>query len=237
MKNVTRMAMLNRNRNGDYDRGSETPHRASKGTLTLDNTRGAENSYRGDYDGRTYPRYDDGRMNYRPETDEPESRRRRDSRGRFRSEMDGDKTESYYPYVPPIYEEYGGMNQVGFSAHDGSERNNLHMIRGGSSEKSGKLDEKTVEKWMRGLQNEDGTIGPHWTKEQTTQVMKQKNVDCDPMDFYIAMNMIYSDYYNAAKKANVNNVDFYVNMAKAFLDDKDVGAEDKLSAYYYYIVK
>jgi hypothetical protein len=221
------MTMLNRNRSGDYDRGSEMPGKASRGTLTWDNTRGAESAYRGDYGGNNYPRY---------EMNEPESRRRRDSLGRFRSEMDG--PEMNYPmYPPPVYNEHGGTNHIGFSTHDGSERNNLHMIRGGYSEKSDKLDEKTIEKWMRGLQNEDGTIGPHWTKEQTTQVMKQKNVDCDPTDFYIAMNMIYSDYYNAAKKANANNVDFYVNMAKAFLDDKDVGAEDKLSAYYHYIVK
>lgn len=206
-----------------YDNGRYAPRNESSGTLTWDNSRGAESAYRGDY-GRS-------------EMNEPESRRRRDSRGRFRSEMDGDTTEAFYPYVPPIYEEYGGMNQIGFASHDGSERNNLHMIRGGISEKSGKLDEKTIEKWMRGLQNEDGTIGPHWSKEQTTQVMKQKNVDCDPLEFFVAMNLMYSDFYGAAKKANANNVDFYVNMAKAFLDDKDAGTDDKLTAYYHYIVK
>lgn len=227
MRNVTKMLMLNSGKQEGYDHnGTETARRGNKGTLTWDNTRGAENAYRGNYGGMTRPRY---------EMEEPESRRR-DRMGRFRSEIDGDKTEAYYPYVPPIYEEYGGINQIGFSAHDGTERNNLHMIRGGAYEKSDKLDEKTIEKWMRGLHNEDGTVGPHWTKEQTTQVMRQKNIDCDENDFYVAMNMMYSDYYNAAKKASANNVDFYVNMAKAFLDDKDAGG-NKLKLYYDHIVE
>ena len=98
MRNATRMMMLNRERDGqtdmrypdtgygtenrsrDYDRGREAPGRATRGTLTWDNTRGAESAYRGDYGGTNYPR---------AEMDEVESRRRRDSRGRFRSGMDG----------------------------------------------------------------------------------------------------------------------------------------------------
>ena len=38
-------------------------------------------------------------------------------------------------------------------------------------------------------------------------------------------------YCGVAKKLNINNVDFYVYMAQAFLDDKDAG-EEKLSRYY-----
>lgn len=254
MRSGAKMMMLSRERDSRTDMrypnmgygmenrntGTEMADRASRGTLTWDNTRGAESANRANYGEMNYPRYDDSRMNYpRSEMDEPEARRRRDSRGRFRSEMDhnGGAGMNYPMYPPPVYEEYNRPNQIGFSAHDGSERNNLHMIRGGAYEKSEKLDEKTIEKWMRGLQNEDGTVGAHWTKDQTTQVMKQKNIDCDPVEFYIAMNLMYSDFFNAAKKANANNVDFYVNMAKAFLDDKDAGVDDKIAAYYEYIVK
>lgn len=243
MRNFTKMALMSENanrgnrtnmgydmenRNGSYDRGGETGGRATRGTLTWDNTRGAESAYRGDYGGRNYPRYDD---HPRSEMDEPESRRRRDSLGRFRSEMDG-----YYPgpnYPPPVYER---TNQIGFAAHNGSERNNLHMIRGGSSQHGMKMDEETAHEWMENLQNEDGTKGPHWTKEQTTQVMKQKGIDCDPVEFWVAMNAMYSDYFNVAKKMNVNNVDFYTHMAKAFIDDKDAG-EGKLMRYYEAVVE
>ena len=49
--------------------------------------------------------------------------------------------------------------------------------------------------------------------------------------------MIYSDYVKVAKKFGVGDkIDFYVDMAKAFLDDKDAGP-DKLAKYYKYIVR
>lgn len=98
------------------------------------------------------------------------------------------------------------------------------------------LDEETAHKWMEHLQNEDGTTGPHWTMQQTTQVMKQKGIDCDPLEFWVAMNAMYSDYFGVAKKMNVNNVDFYVYMAKAFILDKD-SQPDRLARYYYYVTK
>ena len=91
--------------------------------------------------------------------------------------------------------------------------------------------------WMKGMTNEDGSKGAHWTIEQTKQLQAQKHIDCDPVEFWAAMNMIYSDYFKAAKKFGVgNNIDFYVDMAKAFLDDKDA-REDKIGRYFAYIVQ
>ena len=59
----------------------------------------------------------------------------------------------------------------------------------------------------------------------------------NPIEFWVALCMIYSDYSNIAKKHGVGgNLEFYVDMAKAFLNDKDA-APDKLSNYYNYIVK
>lgn len=238
MRGPTKMLMVRNSSDDMQDERYRTenernrPYNDSKGTLTWDNTRGAESAYRGGYGGRIYPRYD----GYpRSEMDEPEARRRRDSRGRFRSEMD-DPDVHYPMYPPPVYDNYGGMNQIGFAAHDGSERNNLHMIRGGAGH-SEKLDKQTAEEWMESLHNEDGTKGPHWTMEQVKQVMAQKNWQEDLLRAWVAMNMMYSDYCAAAKKVNANTVDFYVNMAKAFLDDKDAGADDKLAAYYHAVVK
>ncbi len=66
--------------------------------------------------------------------------------------------------------------------------------------------------------------------------MAQKDIDCDPIEFWIAMNMMYSDYYLVAKKFNMNTPDFYAEMAKAFLDDKDV-QDNKLMNYFSYVVK
>ena len=50
------------------------------------------------------------------------------------------------------------------------------------------------------------------------------------------MNMIYSDYFGVAKKLNVNNMDFYAEMSKAFLGDKDA-VPGKLYAYFEHVVE
>ena len=91
--------------------------------------------------------------------------------------------------------------------------------------------------WTSKMQNSDGTKGAHWTIEQVKQILAQRNLSIDPISFWATINMIYSDYSQVAKKYNVgNNLDFYVDMAKAFLNDKDA-AQDKLEKYYQYIVK
>lgn len=99
-----------------------------------------------------------------------------------------------------------------------------------------KLDEKTAMEWAAEMHNEDGTKGAHWTMEQVKQVMAQKGITDDPMEFWLTLNMMYSDYYAAAKKHNANTVDFYVDMARAFLEDKDA-KPNKLARYYHAVVK
>lgn len=85
--------------------------------------------------------------------------------------------------------------------------------------------------WVSSMENADGTHGGHWTMEQTEQVRKQRSIDCDPLMFYAAMNMMYSDYCKVAEKVNASSADFYAYMAKAFLDDKDA-LPNKLARYY-----
>ena len=49
----------------------------------------------------------------------------------------------------------------------------------------------------------------------------------------MTMNMMYSDYYDVARKFGVNAPEFYAELARAFLMDKDgPGPEEKLCAYY-----
>lgn len=98
------------------------------------------------------------------------------------------------------------------------------------------FDMAMADAWMAGLENEDGTKGPHWTIDQVKQVMAQKGWKEDPLRGWVTLNLMYSDYFNTAKKSNVNNLDFYISMAKDFLSDKDA-VEDKLSAYYNAVVK
>lgn len=67
--------------------------------------------------------------------------------------------------------------------------------------------------------------------------MAQKGVECDPLEFWLALNATYSDLCNVFKKHGVNTIDAYVDAAKAFwLNDKD-SVPNKLAAYYTFIVK
>lgn len=77
----------------------------------------------------------------------------------------------------------------------------------------------------------DGTKGCHWTLEQTQDVAKQRNITCDPNDFWAVMNMMYSDYCQVAKRQSVDTPGFYADMAKAFLEDADA-ADGKAYLYW-----
>lgn len=172
--------------------------------------------------------------------DEMESRFR-DRRGRehydngrfapMRNEMQmGEGGDPFYPTMPPIRQEH--TNPIGFSSE--SKSNVVPFRMDEHSHK--KFTKEMAEEWTSKMENEDGTRGPHWSMEQIKQVMAQKNIELDPIEFYLAMNMMYSDYCKVAKKLNVNNSEFYANMAKAFLEDKDAGGSDKLMRYYKYVV-
>lgn len=90
---------------------------------------------------------------------------------------------------------------------------------------------KTAKRWVDNMENEDGTVGEHWTFEQTESVRKQHGFDCDGVEFYAAINMMYSDYCKVASKYGVNTADFYADLAEAFLCDEDA-VEDKIEKYY-----
>lgn len=108
-----------------------------------------------------------------------------------------------------------------------------------AEKKAGPLTRYMAEEWMRDLQNDDGTTGPHWTLDQAKQLMAQKEIGGSPIAWWITLNMMYSDYCKVAKKLGVNTVDFYASMAEAFLNDKDAvggGGAEKLAQYYAHIV-
>ena len=96
---------------------------------------------------------------------------------------------------------------------------------------------ETAKEWTKHMQNEDGTSGPHWTLEQAKHIMAQRKIGLDPVQFWVTLNMIYSDFSPVAKKHGLGgSLEFYTDMAKAFLTDKDA-KPDKLSRYYEYIVQ
>lgn len=203
-------------------------------------------------DRRGREHYDNGR--YAPKgametEDAPESRMyRRDDAGRFRSEY------PYTPLVPPVYRGDRPMNRIGFNTEPNREIESNYpmdanyprmeemgyrhseMAMGGAKGSDMELTEDMAHEWMAGLHNEGGTKGPHWTIDQTKQVMEKKGIDANPVEFWAIMNAMYSAYCGVLKKHSVNNLDFYVDMAKAWLDDKDA-MKGKAARYFQYIVK
>ena len=113
------------------------------------------------------------------------------------------------------------------------ESNDIKSVSNDSSSFS--LD--TAQAWTKKMKNEDGTQGPHWTLEQAKQIMAQRKIGLDPVQFWVTLNMIYSDFSPVAKKHGLGgSLEFYTDMAKAFLTDKDA-KPNKLSRYYEAIVE
>lgn len=106
-----------------------------------------------------------------------------------------------------------------------------------------KLTKRDFEKWKKELKNSDGTKGEHFHKEQIEQMAKQWGTDVNKYGgadvFAMTMNMMYSDYCGVAKKYGVDRPEYYAELSKAFLDDKDFEGEgaEKLALYYKCIVE
>lgn len=246
MKNASKMArymmMRTTRENGDM-RGE-----GRRGDYT-------RNEYGGGMTGN-YARYGGGIQNggYMPryEGGDIESRRgqRRGRDGRFRAEGGNEMRSAY----DDDDEEYR-MNTIGFGNRDypepvwqtggaridngGSremEHRNGMKEHGGAYAENGEFTEHMAKEWTARMKNGDGTTGAHWPMEQVKQLMQQRGINADPAEFFAILNSVYSDYYTVAKKHNVHNIDFYIDIAKAWIDDKDA-VPDKAAAYYEYVVK
>lgn len=106
---------------------------------------------------------------------------------------------------------------------------------------NGDFTRADAEAWCANMVNEDGTTGPHWTMEQTTAVAESVGVVFDqlaPWCWWAAMCMMYSDYCGVASRYGVGTAEFYADMAKAFLFDRDAGGpRAKMAAYYHGIAE
>ena len=102
------------------------------------------------------------------------------------------------------------------------------------------FNEEYARKAVSKMENEDGSRGPHWSIDETTQFANQYGVSLNnrfnKYDWYVALNMIYSDFYRIIMQlTNSNNIKHYVEFAKAWLNDKDID-EGKMWYYYIYIM-
>lgn len=80
--------------------------------------------------------------------------------------------------------------------------------------------------------------GPRWTYEEIKQYADNFGVkgESEVIDFFAAINAMYTDYVGVATKFGLDKPEFYAELAKAFIHDKD--AEDgKIRRYYQYIAE
>ena len=98
--------------------------------------------------------------------------------------------------------------------------------------------EDDARRWIKHMENDDGSMGAHWTLEQTTAVANSIGVHVDPWVWFAALNMEYSDNFEVAQKYGLDRPEYYADLAKAFLFDKDGGGpEAKIAGYYHGIVE
>ena len=98
--------------------------------------------------------------------------------------------------------------------------------------------EDDARRWTEHMENDDGSMGAHWTLEQTTAVANSIGVHVDPWVWFAALNMEYSDNFVVAQKYGLDRPEYYADLAKAFLFDKDGGGpETKIAGYYHGIVE
>lgn len=103
------------------------------------------------------------------------------------------------------------------------------------------FDEEHARYAVEGMENEDGSKGPHWTVEETTSVANQMGINLksekhNKWDWYVAMNMIYSDFYKAVVAMTGGaSTKHFAELTKAWICDKDI-SEGKMWHYYVYIM-
>jgi hypothetical protein len=83
------------------------------------------------------------------------------------------------------------------------------------------FNEELAKKAVSEMKNADGTIGEHWTLQQTSSLESSNGVSYDKYDFYYVMNMLYSDFCEVIG----NDASTYFKLAKAYMDDPDASKD------------
>lgn len=94
--------------------------------------------------------------------------------------------------------------------------------------------------WVENMEGSDPAKprGGKWSPDEVKAYAKKVGIlpsGTQFAEFYAAMNAMYSDYAEVAKKYGVSSPDFYADLAKAFVCDKDA-KPDKAARYYKFIV-
>lgn len=74
--------------------------------------------------------------------------------------------------------------------------------------------------------------GQQWSYSDVQRLIKQGSIQGDPIHYYLALNMAYNDYYETAARFGLqSNPEFYIAIAKDFVNDPD-GVPHKIERYF-----
>lgn len=247
MSRGTRMMAVSRMTDGGGTRGFNGTGRSEE-RYDYQNMPGREPQHdpRRQYDRENFPDMTENRYygegGTRGGYDMPESRRGRN--GRFVSGEGGGGIESRMIGYDRDEDEpmmhYGGSGNGGKIYAEGSMvyeqgKGGRENLRHGG-DKYRKVDEHMADAWVKRMQNADGSTGPKFKIDQTESLRQMYCMECDKWEFFVVINMMYSDYCEVARHMGVDRVDYYAMLAKAFLCDEDAG-DYKLQKYMEKVVK
>ena len=82
----------------------------------------------------------------------------------------------------------------------------IFRVKAYEAEHGPHFNEEHARKAVSKMENEDGTRGPHWSVEETTALASQYGINLgsrfNRYDWFVALNMVYSDYYNEPAREN-----------------------------------
>lgn len=105
------------------------------------------------------------------------------------------------------------------------------------------LTREELENWKRKLLDEvDDKDKPLFNKENIISKARAMGItmnDYNEDELFVATLMAYTDYYRVINSYIGSNIDIYISLAKAWLEDKDVQVKggEKLAVYYDCIVR
>lgn len=105
-----------------------------------------------------------------------------------------------------------------------------HKAMDHTEDDSCELTREEADSWIKGMKNADGSNGGFFSLHETDEFKGQ----CDSIKFCVAMNMMKSDFGVVGKMFDVDIPEFYAELAKAFLHDRDA-RPGKLCRYHKYI--
>ena len=145
----------------------------------------------------------------------------------------------YYPMQPIgfTYDMRGGRYGGTYMHGDSGSHGNYEHGHGQTMNYG--LSYEEAEEWVRSMKSADGTRGGKWKIDEVEKLLKDRGMKYEPIDIWVGMNALYSDLCEVVKRYSFKEpeVNFWLEAAIAYwLEDEDA-VEDKLTAYYEYVVE